>query len=567
MVRENEIQIRWRGMAAVAAVLAAVLFLYPMTLDIPLLDPDEGLHASIAQEMVERGDWIIPRLQGEPFLDKPILYFWAEAFSLRVFGMHEAAVRLPGLMFGLLGAVTTGVVGWRMFGRGVGLVAGMFYGTMILPVALSQAATHDVALVPWVNLAVLLFWLADQATTRRAAMGYTLAIGVLLGLSCLTKGLVGVALVGVAYGTYLLVTRRLTVAACIRGAAALGIAALVASAWYLAVEMRSPGYLYYYFVERHLLGYVTDTQSHGDSPWWYYLPILLGGGLPWIGYLPVTLQDQWIRFKSKQRDASSSAMVLLWCWLIACTLFLSTSHSKLVTYVWPVFPAVAILAAVAWVRLFRGELTQAARKSILLTFRLSCLSGVVVLPIAMGVVGSKFHVQFTPTAWTIGVLTAFASWSALIFFRFERHRAMLSTGMLSMAAQYAVLMTFLFPPIAEQISARGLAEHFNQLGRVPPRVLLTEDRIGSLIFYLDPQLRSDLKAGQLEEIRVRELATLPPQQSETVVSLPERHLNRAHRHLDLADVEYQRAGSHRIYDARQLTSPARTARGDSPTWR
>ncbi len=194
MIREDEIQIRWRGMAAVAAVLAAVVFCYPLLLDIPLLDPDEGLHASIAQEMVERGDWVIPRLQGEPFLDKPILYFWAEAFSLRMFGMHEAAVRLPGLMFGLLGAVTTGIVGWRMFGRGVGLVAGMFYGTMILPVALSQAATHDVALVPWVNLALLLFWLADQATTRRAAMAYTLAIGVLLGLSCLTKGLVGVAL-------------------------------------------------------------------------------------------------------------------------------------------------------------------------------------------------------------------------------------------------------------------------------------------------------------------------------------------------------------------------------------
>ncbi len=567
MIREDEIQIRWRGMAAVAAVLAAVVFCYPLLLDIPLLDPDEGLHASIAQEMVERGDWVVPRFQGEPFLDKPILYFWAEALSLRIFGMHEAAVRLPGLMFGLLGVITTGIVGWRMFGRGVGLVAGMFYSTMILPVALSQAATHDVALVPWVNLAVLLFWLADQATTRRAAIVYTLAIGVLLGLSCLTKGLVGVALVGVAYGAYLLVARRLTFAAIIRGAAALGIAAVVASAWYLAVEMRSPGYLHYYFIERHLLGFATDTQSHGDSPWWYYLPILLGGGLPWIGYLPVTLQDQWIRFKSKQRDASSSAMLLLWCWLIACTLFLSMSHSKLVTYIWPVFPAVAILAAVAWVRLLGGQLTQAARVSILRTFRLSCLGGVVVLPIVMAVAGSKFHVQFTSTAWAIGALTACTSWSALIFFRFDRHRTMLSAGLLSIVAQYAVLITFLFPPIAEQVSARGLAEHFNRLGRLPPRVLISEDRVGSLVFYLDPQLRADLKAGQLEEIPAEDLAALPPQRPGTVVSLPERHIKRADRHLDLADIEYQRAGSHRIYNARQLISPARTARTDPPTWR
>ena len=72
------------------------------------MDPDEGLHASIAQEMADGGDWLVPRLMGKPFLDKPILYFWAEAASLRLFGMSEAAVRLPGLLFGLLGMIARG---------------------------------------------------------------------------------------------------------------------------------------------------------------------------------------------------------------------------------------------------------------------------------------------------------------------------------------------------------------------------------------------------------------------------------------------------------------------------
>jgi len=121
------------------------------------MDPDEGLHAAIAQEMAEKGDWLTPRLLGKPFFDKPILYFWAEAASRRVLGMHEAAVRLPGLLCGLLGAVTTGIVGWRMLGRPVGLLAGLFYTTTILPVALAQAAVHDVALIPSTNLALL--WL------------------------------------------------------------------------------------------------------------------------------------------------------------------------------------------------------------------------------------------------------------------------------------------------------------------------------------------------------------------------------------------------------------------------
>ncbi len=65
-----------RPLAVTAILLAVIMFVFPLAIRFPLLDPDEGLHASIAQEMVERGDWITPRLFGEPFLDKPVLYFW-----------------------------------------------------------------------------------------------------------------------------------------------------------------------------------------------------------------------------------------------------------------------------------------------------------------------------------------------------------------------------------------------------------------------------------------------------------------------------------------------------------
>src|SRR5204863_5218357 len=71
-------------------------------------DPDEGLHAAISQEMVERGDFVVPRFLGRAFLDKPIMFFWAQAASMRVFGMTTTAARLPGLLFALLGIVTTG---------------------------------------------------------------------------------------------------------------------------------------------------------------------------------------------------------------------------------------------------------------------------------------------------------------------------------------------------------------------------------------------------------------------------------------------------------------------------
>ena len=155
----------WKASLAGLVFLAALGLICPLLAArrVPLVDPDEGLHASIAQEMAERGDWIVPRQLQEPFLDKPILYFWAIAASLKVFGNSEAAVRLPGLLFGTLGTITTVAIAWRTLGRRTGLVAGVFYASMVLPLALVQLPAHDVALVPWVNLALLCFWEADRA--------------------------------------------------------------------------------------------------------------------------------------------------------------------------------------------------------------------------------------------------------------------------------------------------------------------------------------------------------------------------------------------------------------------
>src|SRR3954469_25247331 len=131
------------------AVVALVLVVAPLAANAPLFDPDEGLHAAIAQEMVSSGDYVTPTFLGEPFLDKPILFFWAEAVSLRLLGNREAAVRLPPLLFGLLGMIGVAALGRALFDEATGLVAGVAYGTMLLPLGVSEVAVHDVAVVPF----------------------------------------------------------------------------------------------------------------------------------------------------------------------------------------------------------------------------------------------------------------------------------------------------------------------------------------------------------------------------------------------------------------------------------
>src|SRR4029453_16710627 len=129
--------------------MALVLVVAPLAARAPLFDPDEGLHAAIAQEMVLRRDYVTPTFLGEPFLDKPILFFWAEAASLAALGDREAAVRLPPLLFGMLGLIGVAALGRTLFEESTGLIAGLVYGTMVLPLGVSEVAVHDVAVVPF----------------------------------------------------------------------------------------------------------------------------------------------------------------------------------------------------------------------------------------------------------------------------------------------------------------------------------------------------------------------------------------------------------------------------------
>jgi 4-amino-4-deoxy-L-arabinose transferase len=316
--------------------VAVVLYLGPLLLNAPLTDPDEGLHAAISQEMVERGDFIVPRFVGRAFLDKPILFFWAQAASMRLLGMNTAAARLPGMLFALLAIATTGWLARVLFGHAgrtsgppIGWMAAGCYATMVLPFLLAQAPVHDIALVPLTNVAFGLLW---RSREPGSGVRDPILAGCALGLSILTKGLEGIAIVGVSFAAYLLVTRTLTRRLVLLGILVVVVAVLVALPWYLAMDAREPGYLRYYFLNRHLLGFTTETQRHGGQPWWYYLPVLIVGGLPWIVYV-------------RRHVLSDASGKLLWIWPAASLVLLSLSNSKAVTYILPVMPAIAIVAS------------------------------------------------------------------------------------------------------------------------------------------------------------------------------------------------------------------------------
>lgn len=465
-----------------ALLLVAAAYLLPLVVPVPLMEDDEGLHAAIALEMVERGDWVVPRLLGEPFLDKPILYFWMQAASVRLFGASEFAVRLPGTLMALAGIAATGWLGHVLAGAAVARWAAICYATMLLPFAVSLAPLHDLVMVPLVALAFGTFRQIHRAPSAAVALRWTAATGVVLGLSMLGKGLTGVGLVGVGMVAWMLWTRTWSPGLVGGAVAALAIGAAIAWPWYTAMEAASPGYLHYFFLERHVEGVAGDTQRHAGRPFWYYLPILIAGTWPWV-------------FDAARRPIRQAdrAERLVWSWLIAGVVLLSAAGSKLATYLLPVLPAVAILAARA--------IASAPDSPTLSRLRLGALVATALLPVV-----AEGYLERTqpmlPAGWT-GMIAALAP-LALLGWSLERVRRLQWDGPGRMVAVTALTLVAvgltIRPMVAVQLTAKGLSAHVNRDGTLPRRLYIVDEGIGSFLFYLRPELRRDLTADRVQRV-------------------------------------------------------------------
>lgn len=531
---------------------AGLLYAVPIALAGPLLDPDEGLHAAIALEMVERGDWVVPRFLGQPFLDKPILFFWAQAASLAVLGPTEAAVRLPGHLFGLLGAVATGLLAAVFVGPRGAAIAASIYATLGLPLALNQAAVHDVALVPWTTTALAAFLMARRSTSR-AAVRWCAAAGFALGLAVLTKGLVGVVLVGLPMLALVAFDRRLPLALAAGAVLALAVAAALALPWYLAMERTQPGYLHYFFVERHLLGYTTASQIHGHRPWWYYLPIVAGGSLPWLPFIVSAVPGFPRRMPrdADERGATAEARRVGWTWLLTGLAFFSLAGSKLVTYVLPLFPAVAILAAVPWLRAASepsSQLDVGSRRA----YKWHAAAGALLCPALAAIAAARFGTAPGAGVATASLIVA-AGWVALAIRAGSLPaRRLLQGSVLGMAAVLIFALTAVLPPVARTLTARDLADWANRRGELPERLWVVGERAGSFVFYLRPPLRAALTPGGFETVTFGQALVLRGASPGTVLAYPEDAFARLTDRADLSNVPWTRAGRYMLVRAADL---------------
>ena len=326
-----------RGWGVLIAIMLVVWF---ANIEVrKLVNPDEGRYAEIPREMVASGDWLTPRLDGLKYFEKPALQYWATAAAYEVFGEHDWTARLWPALMGLLGVASVVFCGWHLFGREAGNYAGLVLGSSLLYVGAAHFNSLDMGVTAFMTVNLCSFLLAQRdGASARETRNWMWVAWAAAALAMLSKGLQAIVLPGTVLLLYAVIERDFALWKKLYPLSGLVIFTVIAAPWFIAVSVANPEFPYFFFVHEHFERFLTTV--HGRyQPWYYFVPILLAGMLPWTLLMFEGLVAAWQR----QPDKHFQPQRFLLMWAVFIFVFFSVSDSKLPPYILPVFPAIALL--------------------------------------------------------------------------------------------------------------------------------------------------------------------------------------------------------------------------------
>ncbi len=324
-----------------------------------LLGADEPRYAQVAREMLARHDWITPTLGGVPWLEKPALYYWQTMLAYTVFGVSDWAARLPSAVDATMMVVTVYLF-LRRFRPGFHLDGALMAASASGIIGFARAASMDMPLAATFTIAMLAWYAWYESASKR----YLVLFYIFLGLAMLAKGPVApffaavvVVIFAAAKGDY-----RLVVKTCWLPGIALFL--LTALPWYVAVQLRNPQFFRVFILEHNLARFGKDLYHH-TQPFWYYLPVLLLGLVPWTMFVSAAMAETirvWWKEKRGLFQSEDGLPAFFVIWLVVPIVFFSFSSSKLPGYILLALPAGTLLLA----EYVRRHVTNDDRPSLLL---------------------------------------------------------------------------------------------------------------------------------------------------------------------------------------------------------
>jgi 4-amino-4-deoxy-L-arabinose transferase-like glycosyltransferase len=304
-----------------------------------LANPDEGRYSEISREMAASGDWVTPRLNGLKYFEKPPLQYWASAAAFRIFGESEYSARLYLLACGLATLLLVGFVGWRLGGPGASLASMLVLVSSPYFMALGGIVTLDMGLTLFTTATFASLLLAEQSMQDpRGRRRWMLVAWASMALAVLSKGLVGIVFAAAAVFFVMVLARSPSILKRMEWVWGLVVFCAIAVPWFVAVSAANPEFARFFFIHEHFERFLTQSHRRVQA-WWFFIPIVALGFLPWVLALPSAIAHAW-RSESGARLQPLRTALLWSAFIIA---FFSASGSKLPAYVLPAFPPLALV--------------------------------------------------------------------------------------------------------------------------------------------------------------------------------------------------------------------------------
>ena len=335
----------WLAFAAIA------LFSWPLFFFLngwSFTDPDEGRYATIPLQMLTRGDWVTPTHNEVNFFDKPPLLYWAIAGSYSAFGAQEWAARLVPALAALAALFAAFGLGRRMFGARAGIIGAVVLATSLMWPLLARVVVTDMLVSSLLFVALALWWMAHSETVRRKQTGYFIAFWIAMALGMLAKGPVVFVLVGGCLFLYALVCKQWRALPQMRWIMGVPLLVAIAAPWFVLMAQRNPEFNHYFWYDQHIGRFLGKTtgNDHTENAVFYFkfLPLIV---FPWSIFAPAAILAGWNNLRASRGNFSEKqrAAIFLLCGVAFILLFFSASSGKLLTYILPIVPMLALLIA------------------------------------------------------------------------------------------------------------------------------------------------------------------------------------------------------------------------------
>jgi len=303
---------------------------------IPITDPTESVYALTAKEMLEAGDWLSPRIYGDYWFDKPIMFYWELLIAYKIFGVNEFASRFFPALFAMLGLFLTYLFGAKVYDKKVGFAAAVMLATSLEYWYLSHAVITDMTLLVMFSLTLMSFFLGYRAGKPQF---YLIAFAA-SGVSVLTKGPIGFFLPGLIILIFLAWQGELQHLRKLFRPKNFAILAAIIAIWYLPMTFIHGAEFIENFLGVHNFLRATVSEYPKTDVWYYYTLVSTIGFFPWsivlIGIAAKNLRHL------PTFDVRDKFLIV---WALTVIIFFQLCATKYITYTLPaMIPAMIFFA-------------------------------------------------------------------------------------------------------------------------------------------------------------------------------------------------------------------------------